>query len=68
MSPYQKRHQPLTPDTSLPVDVNLSWTGVGDPFITKDRFHQTFPGFKVLTRFDGTDRRVGARLLNLLEG
>jgi hypothetical protein len=41
---------------SFPVDVNLSWTGVGETFSSKDRFHQTFPGFKVLKRFDGTAR------------
>jgi hypothetical protein len=45
---------------SFPVDVNLSWTGVGDPVITKDRFHQTFPGFKVLKRFDATARPASA--------
>jgi hypothetical protein len=45
---------------SFPLDVNVSWIGVGDPFTSKDRFHQTFPGFKVLKRFDGTARTASA--------
>jgi hypothetical protein len=45
---------------SFPLDVSVRWTGVGETFSSKERFHQTFPGVKVLKRFDGTARRASA--------
>jgi hypothetical protein len=42
--------------TSFPVNVSVSWTGVGETFSVKQRSHQTFPGFKINKRFDGTGR------------
>jgi hypothetical protein len=46
--------------TFLPVNVSVRWTGIGETFSSKDRLHQTFPGFKVLKRFDGTGRLAAA--------
>lgn len=46
--------------TSFPVDVDVSWTGFGDTFTVKDRFHQRAPGFKANFRFDGTFRDATA--------
>jgi hypothetical protein len=46
--------------TSFPVEVNVSWTGFGDTFSVKDRFHLKAPGFKVNSRFDGTFRDATA--------
>jgi hypothetical protein len=45
---------------SIPLDVNMRWTGSGDPFKSKERVHQTFPGSKVNKYFDGTFRTAGA--------
>jgi hypothetical protein len=45
---------------SFPVDVSVSWTGFGDTFSVKDRFHLKAPGFKVNSRFDGTFREATA--------
>jgi hypothetical protein len=46
--------------TFFPVSINVSWTGVGETISVKDRRHETFPGFKVLKRFDGTSRQAAA--------
>jgi hypothetical protein len=45
---------------SIPLDLSVHWTGVGDTFSSKDRFHQTFPGIKIVKRFDGTGRLAAA--------
>jgi hypothetical protein len=45
---------------SFPVNVNVSWTGAGETFSVKQRSQETFPGFKVLKRFDGTGRAAAA--------
>jgi hypothetical protein len=45
---------------SFPVDVNVSWTGVGETASAKVRLHQTFPGFKVNQRTDRTFREATA--------
>jgi hypothetical protein len=46
--------------TSFPVDVSVSWTGVGATFRIKDHFQIKTPGFKVNSRFDGTFREATA--------
>ncbi len=46
--------------TSFPVDVNVSWTGFGDTFTIKERFHQRSPGFRANFRMDGTFREATA--------
>jgi hypothetical protein len=45
---------------SFRVNVNVSWTGAGETFSVKQRIHETFPGFKVFKRFDGTGRAAAA--------
>ena len=45
---------------SFPVNISVGWTGVGDTFSAKQRSHETFPGFKVFKRFDGTGRPAAA--------
>jgi hypothetical protein len=47
-------------DTSFPVQVNVSWTGVGDTTREKQRSHLTAPGFKSIIRVDGTSREATA--------
>ena len=46
--------------TSFPVDVNVSWTGTGDPFREKDHSQIKTPTFKLNSHFDGTFRDAEA--------
>ena len=46
--------------TSFPVEISVSWTGIGDTFSVKDRLHIKTPDFKVNSRFDGTFRNAEA--------
>jgi hypothetical protein len=43
---------------SFPVDVNVSWTGVGGTTSTRTHTRQTLPGFKVNERFESTFREA----------
>jgi hypothetical protein len=43
---------------SFPVDVNVSWTGVGGTTSTRTHTRQTLPGFKVNERFERTFREA----------
>jgi hypothetical protein len=45
---------------SFPLEVNVSWTGVGGLSSSKTHVHQTFPGFKVNRRDDRTFRDATA--------
>ena len=46
--------------TTFPVDINVSWTGVGPATTVKDRFKIREPGFKLNSRFMGTFRLAEA--------
>ena len=46
--------------SSFPVDIGVSWTGVGVPVSDRHRFHQNSPGFKVNARFAGISRGAAA--------
>jgi len=45
---------------SFPVDVNVSWTGVGGTTSARTHIRQTLPGFKINERFDRTFREATA--------
>lgn len=45
---------------SIPIDVHISWTGIGPTFRTKDRFQSSQPGSKLKIRFDGVSRAATA--------
>jgi hypothetical protein len=45
---------------SFPVNISVSWTGVGDTFSVKQRSQETVPGFKINQRFDATGRHAAA--------
>jgi hypothetical protein len=47
-------------DTSLPVDVDIVWTGVGDAWTTKDRHHDEWGDTKYRWRSSGTGRTAEA--------
>ena len=42
--------------TTFTVDVSVTWTGVGDPSRTQDHSQTHSPGFKLISRSDGTFR------------
>jgi len=46
--------------TTFTVDVDMTWTGVGDPSRTQDHSQVHSPGFKLISRFDGTFRNATA--------
>lgn len=41
---------------TLPLTIDLAWTGSGDTYRIKDHFQIKAPGFKLNARFDGTFR------------
>jgi hypothetical protein len=46
----------LTTGATYPMDLQLQWTGIGEPFTAREHIKLDYPGFRVNARESGTTR------------